>query len=214
MGIYEKYILPRLLHFACGLEEIAVQRRKVVPLAKGTVVEIGIGSGLNLPFYDSARVQKIYGLDPSPEMRALAKSKESVGGISVRFIEGDCEDIPLGDARADTVLVTYTLCSIGDLPAALKEIRRVLKPDGELIFCEHGAAIDTHVRKWQDWCDPIWTRFAGGCHLNREIPNLIEQTGFAIKSLDHGYIPGWRPACFNIWGSAIHKAGSFGLRRG
>ncbi|MFQ5597615.1 MAG: class I SAM-dependent methyltransferase [Nitrospiria bacterium] len=204
MGCYDKYILPRLLHFACGLEEIAVQRRKVVPLAKGAVLEIGIGSGLNLPFYNPAAVKTILGLDPSPEMRSLGREMPS-GGVAVRFIEGSGEAIPLPDASVDTVLVTYSLCTIQGISRTLEDIRRVLKPNGVFLFCEHGASIDAGIRKWQDRVDPIWTRFAGGCHLNRDIPSLIEGAGFRIKVLDHGYIPGWRPACFNYWGHAVHE---------
>jgi len=205
MGFYDQYILPRLLHFACGLEEISSQRRKVVPRAVGSVLEIGIGSGLNLPFYDPARVQAVWGLDPSPEMRALAGNNAWPQDIRVRFIEGSSEAIPLADASADSVMVTYTLCTIPDIAAALKEMNRVLRPNGELIFCEHGAAIDTGIRRWQDRLDPIWTRFTGGCHINRDMPALIEEAGFRIAVLEQGYIPGWRPACFNYWGQAVRK---------
>jgi ubiquinone/menaquinone biosynthesis C-methylase UbiE len=179
------------------------QRRKVVPLAQGVALEVGIGSGLNLPFYDASRIIKVIGLDPSPEMTQIAAKVASAVPFDVEFICLPGEEIPLDNNSVDTVLMTYTLCSIPDTQAALHQMSRVLKPGGKLIFCEHGAAPDPGVRRWQDRLDPVWGRFGGGCHLNRVIPDLIEQGGFRIDGLKAKYIPGWKPASFNYWGEAL-----------
>ena len=203
MGFYAKYLLPRTVHFLCSAKLITKQRKKVVSLSAGRVLEIGIGSGLNLPFYDPAKVQHVWGLDPSIELWALAQKTASRVGFSVEFIKGDAAAIPLDDRSADTVLVTYTLCTIAGVLPALAEIRRVLKPDGHLVFCEHGAAPDASVRRWQNRLNPIWRRIAGGCSLNLPIPSLLEQAGFKIKKMDSMYLPGWKPAAFNYWGVAV-----------
>jgi ubiquinone/menaquinone biosynthesis C-methylase UbiE len=202
MGLYSRYILPRVVHFTCGLEASMRQRSKVVPKASGEVLEVGIGSGLNLALYDPARVSKVWGLEPSPEMTRMARRAAGSVPFEVEFIGLPGEEIPLEDDSIDTVLFTYTLCTIPDPIAALEQMRRVLRPDGELLFCEHGAAPDAGVRRQQDVLNPVWTRFSGGCNLNRAIPDLIEAGGFRIGQLDAMYIPGWRPACFNYWGAA------------
>ena len=205
MGLYSRYILPRVVHFTCGLKPNMRQREKVVPRARGRVLEVGIGSGLNLPFYDSAKVSKVWGLDPAPEMIRMAERAARSLPFEVEFIGLPGDEIPFEDNSIDTVLVTYTLCTIPDTAPALRQMRRVLRPGGELIFCEHGAAPDRTVRRWQDRLNPIWKRLGGGCNLNRRIPALIEEGGFRIKSLDAMYIPGWRPASFNYWGTAIPR---------
>lgn len=205
MGLYSRYILPRVVHFTCGLKSNMRQREKVVPRAQGRVLEIGIGSGLNLPFYDSTKVSKVWGLDPAPEMTRMAERSARRLPFEVEFIGLPGDEIPLDDDSIDTVLVTYTLCTIPDTAPALRQMSRVLRPDGELIFCEHGAAPDAGVRRWQDRLNPIWKRLGGGCNLNRSIPALIEAGGFRIKSLDTMYIPGWRPASFNYWGTAVPR---------
>ena len=202
MGFYAKYLLPRTVHFLCSAKLIRKQRKKVVSLATGRVLEIGIGSGLNLPLYDPYKVQQVWGLDPSIELWTLAEKTASQVDFSVEFIKGDAEAIPLDDCSADTVLVTYTLCSVPGVVRALKEIRRVLKPVGQLIFCEHGAAPDASVRRWQNRLNPIWKRIAGGCSLNLPIPSLLEQAGLKIRKMDTMYLPGWKPVTFNYWGTA------------
>lgn len=202
MGLYSTYILPRVVHFTCGLKPAMHQREKVVPLARGRVLEIGIGSGLNLPFYDPARVSKVWGLDPAAEMRAMAQRAAHSVPFEVEFIGSPGHEIPLEDDSVDTVLMTYTLCTIPDPAAALEQMRRVLRPGGKLIFCEHGAAPDAGVRRQQALANPVWKRLAGGCNLDRPIPSLIEAGGFRIERLDTMYIPGWRAACFNYWGIA------------
>ena len=181
------------------------EREALVPLAWGRVLEIGIGSGLNLPYYDAGKVTRLWGLEPSPEMTRMAEKAARSVSFDVEFIGLPGEEIPLEDDSVDTVLMTYTLCTIPDTEPALRQMARVLKPGGELIFCEHGAAPDPGVRRWQDRINPIWKRLGGGCHLNRAIPNLIKQGGFRINEIHTDYLPGWRPASFNYRGRATHE---------
>jgi ubiquinone/menaquinone biosynthesis C-methylase UbiE len=178
------------------------QREKVVPLARGRVLEVGIGSGLNLPYYDRGKVEKVFGLDPSPEMTAKARRAARYMGWEVGFIDASAESIPLGAGTIDTVLITYTLCTIPEAQSALREMRRVLRPGGKLVFCEHGFAPDASVRKWQHAITPLWKRLAGGCHLDRDIPALLALGGFRVSDMNTMYLPGWRPATFNYWGVA------------
>lgn len=204
MGIYENYLLPRFIACACGTKPIMRQREKVVPLAHGTVLEIGIGSGLNLPFYDGDKVERVIGLDPSEASWKLAAKRAAGLNFEVDFIGMSSEDIPLDAASVDTIVVTYSLCTIPDPTAALQSMSRVLRAGGKLVFCEHGVAPDTNVRKWQDRINPWWRKMCGGCNLNRDIPRLIESGGFQITDLDTIYLPGTpRFAGFNYWGSAI-----------
>mgnify|MGYP001822874005 FL=1 len=202
MSHYARHILPRLSDFTCGLKPTMRQRAKLVPQARGRVLEMGVGSGLNLPYYDAARVTQLHALDPSPELWRLAAERVDRARIAVEYLEAGAEAVPLGDRSVDTVVITYTLCTLPDVAGALAEARRVLRPGGRLLFCEHGAAPDHGVRRWQNRLNPAWRRLAGGCHLNRDAPALIEQAGFRITALDSMYLPGWRPASFNVWGSA------------
>ncbi len=205
MGLYEKYILPKMTDFICSVKPVTYQRKKVVPLAKGRVLEIGIGSGLNFPHYDSSNVDYVWGLDPSPQMRKMAERRMNDLPFEVEFIGLSGEEIPLETNSVNTVLVTYTLCTIPDVVQVLREMSRVLTPSGELIFCEQGLAPDEGVRKWQSIVNPIWKLMGGGCNLNRPIPDLIEQGGFKINYLETMYIPGWKPARLNYWGSAVQR---------
>lgn len=203
MGFYDNYILPRMLNCACGTKPIMKQREKVVPLAKGTVLEIGIGTGLNLPFYNSDKVDRVIGLDPSEKSWELARKRTVSLDFEVEFIGLESEQIPLDDNSVDTVMVTYSLCTIPDPIAALEGMRRVLKSNGSLVFCEHGLAPDPGVRKWQNRINPIWSKLVGGCNLNRDIPSLIESGGFAVRELSQIYIPGTpKVAAYNYWGEA------------
>jgi ubiquinone/menaquinone biosynthesis C-methylase UbiE len=202
MKLYDKYVLPKVIHLACGLKPNRYQRRKVVPRARGVVLEIGFGSGLNLPYYDAGRVTRVLGLDPSPEITRMAGSAAAAVPFEVEIIHLPGEAIPLEDDSVDTVLMTYTLCSIADGEGALRQMARVLRPGGQLIFCEHGAAPEPTVRRWQNRLNPVWGCLGGGCQLNRDIPDLIRRGGFDIADLEADYIPGWRPASFNYWGSA------------
>ena len=202
MGFYSKHVLPKLIHFTCSIKAGMHQRSKVVPQARGLVLEIGIGSGLNLPFYDADLVTKVIGLDPSPEMIRIASDAAKAVKFDVEFIGLPGEEIPLDIGSFDTILMTYTLCSIPNIRDALQQMNRVLKPGGQMIFCEHGAAPDANVRRLQDRLNPIWSRLSGGCQLNLEIPVLLEEGGFKIVDLQAQYIPGWRPVSFNYWGTA------------
>lgn len=202
MGVYAKFVMPRVINWACGINTVKRQRQKVVPRAKGVVLEIGFGSGLNLPHYDDSTVTKVYALEPASEMLGLAQSSLAATSLNVELLRESAESISLDDDTVDTVLVTYTLCTVPDPGTVLAEIRRVLRPGGTLIFCEHGASPDRHVRRWQDRLNPLWRRMGGGCNLNRAIPDLLHAADFEIPDLETMHIPGWRPATFNFWGSA------------
>jgi len=202
MNVYDEYCLPHLIHCACGLKVIQRQREKVVPLADGRVLEVGMGSALNIPFYDPDKVEFVWGLEPSRAMRKKARKNLSRAPFDVRLLDLPGEEIPLDDDSVDTVLLTYTLCTIPDWRSAMQQMRRVLRPGGKLIFCEHGVAPDEQVRKWQDRVNPLWKKIAGGCNLNRPIPEYIEAGGFSIQSLETGYLPGPKFAAFNYWGVA------------
>lgn len=179
------------------------QRAKVVSHAEGRILEIGIGSGLNLEFYDPVKVKKIWGLDPSAKLCASANKKAQHMPFEVEFIESGAENIPLEDASVDTVLTTYTLCTIPDVITALKHMRRVLKPSGRLIFCEHGKSPDEAVQRWQNRLNPMWKKIAGGCDLTRQIPELIEQSGFTIERMNTMCLPGPDILMFTYWGNAV-----------
>ena len=201
MGLYDKYILPKFLNCACGSKPINYQRQKVVPLAKGKVLDIGIGSGLNIPFYNSDKIDKVIGIDPSHELIELAKELANDSKASIELVIGSAESIPYPDNFFDTVLVTYTMCTIPNVAIANKEMWRVLKDNGRLIFCEHGLAPDKKISKWQNRIDPFWGKIAGGCHLNRDIQKLITDAGFSFESLDKMYIPSTpKFAGYNYWG--------------
>lgn len=201
-GIYARYILPCCLDKACSIGPIEKQRAKIVPLAKGDVLEIGIGSGLNLPHYDAANVTSVTGVDPDEHIWRRSETRRQAAPFPVRRIGLSGEDIPKDSNSADTVVVTYSLCTIPDPVAALKEMRRILKPGGEILFCEHGQAPDPKVSKWQRRIDPIWSKLAGGCHSGRNIPALIEQAGLKTLDLNQMYIPGPKVLSYNYWGRA------------
>jgi len=171
------------VHFACGQKPTMKQREKIIPLAEGLVLEIGIGSGLNIPFYDPQKVDHLWGIDPSREMWAIARKNAEEHHLEAEFMESGAESIPLDDNAADTVVMTYTLCTIADAYAALNDIHRVLKPGGKLIFCEHGEAPDKDVRRWQQRMNPVWNKLAGGCNLNRPIPAYLEESGFKSNDM-------------------------------
>ena len=203
MSFYENHILPRFINCACGAKPIRYQREKVVPRASGVVLEIGIGTGLNLPHYDADRVERLIGLDPSERSWELAGERAAALGFDVEFVGLPGEQIPLDDDSVDTVLVTYSLCTIPDPVAALEGMARVLKPGGTLLFAEHGRALDAKVRTWQDRINPLWSRIAGGCNLNRDIPSLLGDGGFKVAEMDEMYLPSTpKFAGYNYWGSA------------
>ncbi|MCP5089608.1 MAG: class I SAM-dependent methyltransferase [Gammaproteobacteria bacterium] len=202
MSWYEEKILPSLINVACSTKPTRRQRAKIVPRAKGDVLEIGFGSGLNLPYYDRDRVRRIWGLEPSVGMRRLARDAISRGSLEVELIELPGEEIPLDDNSVDTVLVTYTLCTIPEVVGALEGMRRVLKPGGELLYCEHGKAPDPGVVKWQERLNPAWKRFSGGCNIHRDIPAILDESGFVVEDDNRMYLPGLRALSYNYWGAA------------
>ncbi len=201
-SLWERRILPGLIHGVCTARPVERQRRKVVPRARGYVLEVGFGSGLNLPHYDRQAVTRVTGLDPSAELLAKADPLVRLAPFEVERIEGSAERIPRPEASFDSIVVTYTLCSIPDAPAALSEMRRVLRPGGELIFVEHGLAPDRRVRLLQHGLNPAWRRLGGGCNLNRRVPALLEAAGFRLVELDTLYLPGARWLNYNYWGVA------------
>jgi len=203
MGLYERYILPPLINAACGAKPIAKQRDKIVPQAEGVVLEIGFGSGLNLPHYDRARVRKLYALEPSQGMLARSRGLAEASDLDVEVLAEPAERLSLPAGSVDTVLVTYSLCTIPDPHAALVGAARALRPGGKLLFCEHGRAPDPKIQRTQRRVEPIWKIIGGGCHLTRDIPAIVEAAGFKVQTLDTMYLPGapgW--AGFNYWGSA------------
>jgi len=199
---YDRHILPYVIDLACGIKPVRRQRQKVVPLAQGRVLEVGIGTGLNLAHYDKSRISAIVGVDPALQMHRLARKRMERAGLDVELVGLSAEKLPLPDASFDSVVMTYTLCSIPDPVPAVRELRRVLKPGGRLLFCEHGRAPDENVRRWQQRLNPVWGRIGGGCHLDRDIPALLRAGGFDIPDLQTMYLPGPRPLTYNYWGEA------------
>ncbi len=208
MGFYDRHILPHVIDCACGMGDIMKARSKIVPRARGKVLEIGIGSGLNLQFYDPTRVEHIFGVDPSAEIQRKAQRRAAAIGIPVDTVPLVIEQIGAADASYDTVVCTFTLCTIPDPIPALREMRRVLKRGGELLFCEHGRAPDAHVRRWQTRLTPLWKPIAGGCHLDRDIPALIEAGGFNIRELETRYLRGPKPMTYVYSGIAVAETTS------
>lgn len=202
MGLYARYVLPRLIDLAMRNKESARLRAEWLPNAHGEVLEIGVGSGLNLPFY-SEHVRRVFGVDPSAELQRMARRKALGRQFEVQFLLQSAENrTPLADASIDSAVVTWTLCSIPDASRALQEVKRVLKPDGWLIFIEHGRAPDAAVAAQQDWLTPMWKRVGGGCHLNRKVDEMIAGAGFRVTELRTFYLPGPRPMTYTYQGLA------------
>ncbi len=202
MGLYAKCILPRIIDVAMRNKETSRLRAEWIPQARGEVLEVGIGSGLNLPFY-SPQVRHIYGVDPSIALQRMARTKAEAYPIPVDFLLQSAEEpLPLANASIDTVVVTWALCSIADVPKALQQMKQVLKTNGRLIFLEHGRAPDPGVAGWQNRLTPAWKRIGGGCHLNRKMDDLIAAAGFQIAELRTGYLPGPRPMTYTYQGFA------------
>lgn len=201
-GWYETHVLPFLIDRACSISPIQRQREKLIPQAHGRVLEIGVGTGLNLPFYDAARVQTVVGVDPALRMHPMALRRSAQAGIRLEVVGVSAERLPVGDASFDTVVSTYTLCSIPDPVAALRELRRALVPGGRLLFSEHGRAPDASVLRWQRLLQPGWKRIAGGCHLDRDIPALLAEGGFR-PDVQSRYLPGPRFVSYHYWGEAV-----------
>ena len=207
MGFYAKHVLPHAIDFAMRDKETSRIRAEVIPRAHGMVLEVGIGSGLNLPFY-SDRVTRVYGVDPSLELQKIARTRARAASVAVEFLAQSAEEsLPLDDQSIDTVVITWTLCSIPDVSKALLQIKRVLKPTGQLIFVEHGLAPEPSVQSWQNRINPIWKPIAGGCNLNRKIDDLITSAGFEMSELQTTYLPGPRPLTFTYRGIAQQARG-------
>lgn len=202
MSFYDDRILPHLINLACSAKPTRKQREKIVHRAYGDVLEIGFGGGLNLNHYDGNKVRRVFGLEPSEGMRNSAAKLIAESDIEVELIDRPGEEIPLDDNSVDSVLVTYTLCTIPDAVAAVRGMRRVLKSGGHLFYCEHGKAPDQGVHKWQRRLNPGWRRISGGCNMDRDIPALLREGGFDIEDDNRMYIPGIRALSYNYWGAA------------
>lgn len=202
MGFYQDRILPRFIDLAMRSRELAPYRERVLSAAEGRVLEVGIGSGMNLPFY-ARDVTQVVGLEPAPRLLEMTREAAKHHRIPVELISASAESIPFPDHQFDTVVTTWTLCSIPAASAALNEMRRVLKPTGRLLFVEHGRAPEENVRRWQDRLTPVWKRIGGGCHLNRPIRALIESAGFRIEHLQTGYMKGPKPMTYMYEGRAV-----------
>lgn len=201
MSLYAKYLLPRLIDFAMSSKATTAERTRLIPLASGVVLEIGAGSALNLPFYGPG-VRKLYALDPSQELWRLGRGRVRNAPFPIEFLRSSAESIPVREDTVDTVVSTWTLCTIPDPTAALAEMRRVLKPQGTLVFIEHGWSPDPRVRAWQERLNPLWKRVAGGCNLDRQIEQLIGRAGFQISTLERGYGEGLKPFVYLYRGLA------------
>lgn len=183
-------MVPRLVDRLCGLDELSALRREVVPLAEGRVLEIGFGTGLNLPWYDPARVERVIGVEPAQEMLDRARERSEAAPFEVEHLALEGERLPLDAASVDSAVVTFSLCTIPGTRSALEGVRRALRPGGRLFFCEHGLASDAPTARWQRRVTPVWRRAFGGCRLDRDVPGLLEEAGFALERLDASYLPG------------------------
>jgi len=202
MGIYSRYVLPRLTHLSMRQAQLRAYRERVVGGACGRVLEIGFGSGLNLPYYKET-IEEIIGVDSSPGMLALAERAVATSRRKVTLLARSADDLPLDDRSIDTVVVTWSLCSIIDVGWALMEARRVLRPGGQMRFVEHGLSADPEVAIWQDRLTSLWRRCAGGCHLNRRMDDLIRNAGFQLAQLSAGYARGPRAMAYMYEGEAV-----------
>ncbi|MCA8901348.1 MAG: class I SAM-dependent methyltransferase [Hyphomonas sp.] len=206
MGLWDRYVTSNLVSCACASKPIMKQRAKVVPLAEGVVLELGCGAGTNFPYYDPAKVTKIYALEPSDAM--LDKARRAAGALGygdrIEFLKAGAEAIPLPESSVDTVIITFVLCTIPDWQGALKEVHRVLKPGGKVYFSEHGLAPDEGIAKWQRRIEPVWKPLAGGCHLTRDTRKMFEENGFVLQDAETMYLPSTpKIAGFVAWGAAV-----------
>ena len=202
--MYDKYILPYVLNCTCGQKPFVKQRQKLVPMAKGKVLEVGIGSGLNMPYFDTSKIISVVGIDPSEELIQLAEKRIDDSMPDIDFVISKAEEMQFNDNSFDTVLITYTMCTVDDVLASLMQIKRVLKSDGQLLFCEHGLAPDEKIVKWQNRINKFWPTISGGCNINKNIPHLIGEAGFTMPNMEQMYLPK-TPKIFgyNYWGTAL-----------
>lgn len=207
MNFYDEKVLPGIIDLACGMKPAMALRQKLIPRATGRVLEVGMGSGHNLAYYNPERVEWVWGLEPSAGMRRRARKNLATSPVEVKLLDLPGEQIPLEDESVDTVVLTFTLCTIPDWQAALAQMHRVMKPGARLLFCEHGQAHNHGLQKWQDRVTPLWKKCMGGCHLNRPIRAYLEEGGFAINSLENFFIRGApRFAGFMYFGDAVKPA--------
>jgi ubiquinone/menaquinone biosynthesis C-methylase UbiE len=202
MNLYERFVVPKLIDLAMRQQPILKYRREVVPAARGRVLEVGVGSGRNLPLYRQG-VSEVIGIDPSDRLLAMARTHAAAAAVPVSLRRGSATAMDVDDASIDTVVMTWTLCSIPDPMAALGEMRRVLKPGGRLLFVEHGLSNEAGVARWQHRLTPLWRRVTGGCHLDRKIDDLVRTAGFELPELKNEYAPGPRPMTYMYEGRAI-----------
>lgn len=200
---WDKHAVPRLIGYCCSQKPIMRERARIVPQASGDVLELGCGGGINLGLYDRSRVNSLAGIDPSPELMDRARASARDKGFTVDFRAGYGENMPFADASFDTVLTTFTLCSVTDPVAVAQEMRRVLRPGGRILFLEHGRAPDASAQKWQNRIEPVWKHLAGGCHLTRPVIGLFKDQGFAVSATGQEYMPK-TPRAFGWveWGEA------------
>ncbi len=204
MGFYRDRVVPYLVHASMRQDTFGAYRRRLIPAAEGRVLEVGVGSGLNLPLYGTSTTH-VVGLDPSTKLLSMARDAIREAHVPIELVEGSGERLPLDDDSIDTIVTTWTLCTIPDVSRALQEMRRVLRASGRLLFVEHGRAPEARVVRWQDRLTPLWKRIGGGCHLNRPIGALIEESGFRLERMETGYMKGPKPMTFMYEGSARPK---------
>jgi ubiquinone/menaquinone biosynthesis C-methylase UbiE len=201
MGLYDNVLLPKLCDLAMRNKHLKPYRERVLAAATGRVLEVGAGSGLNLALYKPT-VSEVLALEPAPKLILMAEARARAAMRPVRFIEASAEAIPLEDNSIDTVVTTWTLCTIPDPVQAMQEMRRVLRPGGRLLFVEHGLAPEPRIQKWQNRLTPMWRHVSGGCHLNRPIADTIAQAGYRFERLETSYLPGPKIMGFLTEGSA------------
>jgi SAM-dependent methyltransferase len=190
MGLYARYIGPKFVSCLCSMEDVTAERERIIPLARGVVLEIGMGAGLNLPFYNPDQVTKVIGVDPNQAFLRLGEARQQASPVPLEIIRAPAEALPLEAASVDTVVITYTLCSVDDPEQALREVRRVLKPGGKVLLLEHGLSPEPGVARWQHRLNPIWKSLAVGCNLTRPVSELLKRTGFDIQDIEEYYLGG------------------------
>jgi len=201
-NLWAEHVLPHVIEKACRSSAILAERERWVPRARGRVLEVGVGSGLNLAFYDAAKVTSVTGLDPSAPLLARAARRVPTAPVPVELVCGSAEQLPFEERTFDSAVLTYTLCSVADPVRALTELARVLRPGGELVFVEHGLSPDAATRRWQRWLTPLWRRVGGGCHLDRDIAAILRAAGFRSADLHTGYTDGARWLSYTFEGTA------------
>ncbi len=204
MPFYKDRVYPHLVTMLGNPKPIREVRQRILPLAEGRVLEIGVGPGVNFVHYDPAKVSKVYALEPNPGMIRMSEQQRRRTELDVEFLDLPGERIPLGDGSVDTVVSTFTLCTIPGVVEAIRGIRRVLRPGGKFIFFEHGLSPDPRVRRWQEWSEPLFHLAFEGCHVTRDIPSLIRDGGFKIEQMDTAYLaPFPKSGSHCWWGTAI-----------